>query len=300
MARIAAAFSLVAVAVGGARAALNTHVIWPDTSAAGHVPPGTVTVSLAAPADSSDGATFNASALVPGTTVATAIDLVVNTSLRPYTITVTTMATSSSLLDQDPRTGLRLTIDRCSIPWEPVPGTARPGYRCPGRSVSVLAPRPVLTSNLPLSNLDADADADEGKHHLLFSLTLPENAGNEFQGLSSTIHYTFAVRTSPKPPAVKDVVIHHVDRPGTHLRGAGPVPRSSRWRCPRVGRTDRMGALGMLCAGETLQLATSGPCRDALGDAEGCRLEDLDFGHGVWAPGKIVHPPRVLANRISV
>jgi hypothetical protein len=124
---------------------------------------------------------------VPGETAAAAVDLVVNTGAS--TVTLTTMAASSSLLDQDPVNGLRLGIDRCSVPWEA--GATRVRYRCPGRSVSVLAPRRILASSLPLSNLDAVADG--GTQHLLISLTLPESAGNEFQGLSSTIEYAFAV-----------------------------------------------------------------------------------------------------------
>jgi hypothetical protein len=126
---------------------------------------------------------------VPGETAAAAVDLVVNTGAS--TVTLTTMAASSSLLDQDPVNGLRLGIDRCSVPWEAVPGATRVRYRCPGRSVSVLVPRRILASSLPLSNLDAVADG--GTQHLLISLTLAESAGNEFQGLSSTIEYAFAV-----------------------------------------------------------------------------------------------------------
>lgn len=182
---LTAAFSFLAVLAGGT--VLNRDAIWLDT--ADHVSPGAVTVSLAAP-ESADRMTFDAPALAPGDTAATPIDLVTSLSSgKASTATLTTIATSSSLLDQDPVNGLRLTIDRCSVPWEALPAAIRVSYRCSGDRVSVVASRPVRASNVPLSNLDAgDGPA---KQHLLFSLTLPATAGNEFQGLSSTIEYVF-------------------------------------------------------------------------------------------------------------
>jgi hypothetical protein len=182
LARTAGVFLL---AVLGARAVVNSHVVWLDASPAARVSPGPVAVSLPGAAE---GVTLDTPGLVPGETAAAAVDLVVNTGAS--TVTLTTMAASSSLLDRDPVNGLRLG-NRCSVPWEAVPGATRVRYRCPGRSVSVLVPRRILASSLPLSNLDAVADG--GTQHLLISLTLPESAGNEFQGLSSTIEYAFAV-----------------------------------------------------------------------------------------------------------
>lgn len=170
----------------------DTHVIRLDTNSANHVSRGRITVSLAAP-DTAAGVSLDSPGLVSGETAATVVDLV-NTSSRRSTVALTTIATSSSLLDQDPVNGLQLAIDRCSAPWEPVPGATRPGYRCPGRTVSVLVRRPVLVSNLALSNLDAGDQG--GKQHLCLSLTLPESAGNEFQGLSSTIQYRFTALRS--------------------------------------------------------------------------------------------------------
>jgi hypothetical protein len=183
----AAALSLL-VLLGG-RAALNSDLIRLETSSANHVSDGRMTVSLAAPGTAAD-VTLDSPGLVPGETEATAVDLVDTPTTSA--VALSTMAASSSLLDQDPVNGLQLAIDRCSAPWRAVPGATRVRYRCPGRSVSVLAPRPVLGSNLPLSNLD---DGDHaGEQHLLLALTLPESAGNEFQGLSTTVQYRF---TSP-------------------------------------------------------------------------------------------------------
>lgn len=173
--------ALSLLALLGGRAALDSNVIRLET--ANHVPGDRITVSLAAAAD----VTLDSPALAPGETATAGIDLV-DTSTASA-VALSTVATSSSLLDQDPVNGLQLAIDRCSAPWEAVPGASRARYRCPGRSVSVLAPRPVLGSNLPLSNLDGGARA--GEHHLLLALTLPESAGNEFQGLSTTIRYRF-------------------------------------------------------------------------------------------------------------
>ena len=50
-------------------------------------------------------------------------------------------------------------------------------------------------SNVPLSNLAGEGGRT--KQHLLVSLTLPESAGDEFQGLSSVFEYVFAASWSP-------------------------------------------------------------------------------------------------------
>jgi hypothetical protein len=73
LARTAAFFLL---AVLGARAVLNTHVVWLGTNAANHVSPGTVTVSLAGRGAPADGVAFDVPRLAPGDTAATAVDLV--------------------------------------------------------------------------------------------------------------------------------------------------------------------------------------------------------------------------------
>ena len=161
------------LAILGATILLHPDVVRFETASAS---PARITVRAAGPG--SPGVAFDIPPLAPGDSAATAVDL---DSSSP--VTLTTTATISSLLDQDAHDGLRLTIERCSVPWVP----ASVVYRCPGSSDSLLAPRPVLMSDLPILDIPPAAT-----QHLLLSLTLPASAGNEFQGLSSSIQYRFA------------------------------------------------------------------------------------------------------------
>jgi hypothetical protein len=133
--------------------------------------------------------TLDFSGLFPGATVTAPVDLVKASRGSPFTVALTMTPTSSSLLTEDPVNGLQLAVDRCSVPWEPVAESPRTDYRCPTRTVSVLALRPVRMDNVPLQNLEVD---DHTTQHLLLSSTLPKGAGNEFQGLSATMDYSFA------------------------------------------------------------------------------------------------------------
>lgn len=128
--------------------------------------------------------------LVPGDTAEVAADLMTDGARpwRPVRLTIT--ATTTSLLDQDHRDGLQLAIRRCATPWAVVSAGPRPTYDCPAGSVPVLAPRPLVGRGMTLSGLDGDDTS--GTRHLLFSFALPESAGNEFQGLSSTVEYLFS------------------------------------------------------------------------------------------------------------
>lgn len=182
---------LLLLAVFGVRAVVTTPVVRLDADPAGRRSPGPVTVSLAAPGGTTDGVSFDTPGLAPGDTVALRVDLVMRASSRAPTATLTTTATSSSLLDQDPVDGLQLAIDRCGVPWEKVPAARHRAYRCPGRRLPVLAPRPILGRSVRLSNLDA---AGKSRPHLLLLVTLPRSAGNEFQGLSSRIDYAFSAK----------------------------------------------------------------------------------------------------------
>lgn len=186
MGGLLAATAALSVLVLSGRA-VSTHLIRLDTNSGSHISSGPIPVSLEFPGVAA-GLALDSAGFVPGDTAATVVDLVSASSARASTLTLTTTATSSSLLDQDPVNGVQLAIDRCSVSWEALPGATRLRYRCSGRRVPVVAPRPVLVGNVPLPNLDAAA----GKRHLLVSLTLPESAGNEFQGLSSTIRCAFA------------------------------------------------------------------------------------------------------------
>jgi len=149
---------------------------------------GTVTIALGATGASTNRLNINASAVAPGDTIQRSADLSNSGSLDLASVTLTTSASPSSLLDTDATNGLQMVIDKCSQAWTEAgpPYT----YTCGGSTSSVLSSRPVIQSGVSLSNLSAlTAGATD---HLRVTLTFPSGAGNSFQNKSSTIQYTFA------------------------------------------------------------------------------------------------------------
>jgi predicted ribosomally synthesized peptide with SipW-like signal peptide len=127
-----------------------------------------------------------ASPIAAGDTMQRAIDLSYSGTISFGSVTLTTSATSSSLLDTDATNGLQIAIDRCSQAWtESGPPYT---YTCGGSSSSVLASRALIGSAIALSNLTLTAGSTD---HLRVTVTLPSSADNTLQNKSSTIDYTF-------------------------------------------------------------------------------------------------------------
>jgi hypothetical protein len=178
-------FCLVAVALG--LAGIGSYATFTaQTSAQAHtVSSGTMTLTIPA-AGASNRLTVGASDIAPGDTLQRAFNLTSGGSIDPASITLTSSASPSSLLDSDATNGLQMVIDKCSVAWTEAgpPYT----YTCGGSTSSVLASRAVVGSNIALSNLTLTAGSTD---FLRLTLTLPSAAGNTFQGLSSTISYQF-------------------------------------------------------------------------------------------------------------
>ena len=182
---------LATVAVLGAAASiagLGTFATFTSTTSASHtVSSGTVTIALGATGASTNRLNVDASAIAPGDTIQRSVDLLNQGTLDLASVTLTTSASPSSLLDTDTSNGLQMAIDKCSVAWTEAgpPYT----YTCSGSTSTVLASRPVIGSNLTLSNLSAlTAGATD---HLRVTLTFPSGAGNTLQSQSSTITYAF-------------------------------------------------------------------------------------------------------------
>ena len=75
---------------------------------------GTVTVALGATGASTNRLNINASAIVAGDTMQRSVDLNVPAGSTCASITLTTTASPSSLLDTDTTDGLQMVIDKCS------------------------------------------------------------------------------------------------------------------------------------------------------------------------------------------
>jgi len=182
---------LATVAVLGAAASiagLGTYATWTSTTSQSQsISSGTVTIALGATGAATNRLNIGASALAPGDTIQRSVDLTNSGTIDLASVTLTTSATTSSLLDTDATNGLQMVIDKCSQAWTEAgpPYT----YTCGGTTSSVLASRAVIGSNLSLSSLGATTAG--ATDHLRVTLTLPSGAPNALQNQSSTVSYTF-------------------------------------------------------------------------------------------------------------
>ena len=148
---------------------------------------GTVTIALGATGASTNRLNVDATAIAPGDTIQRSVDLIDQGTINLASVTLTTSATTSSVLDTDGTNGLQMVIDKCSQAWTEAgpPYT----YTCGGSTSSVLTSRAVIQTGVTLSNLSSLTAGNTD--HLRVTLTFPSGAGNSFQNKSSTIQYTF-------------------------------------------------------------------------------------------------------------
>ena len=182
--------SLAVISAAASIAGLGTFATFTSsTSASQSVSSGTVTIALGATGASTNRLTVGASNIAPGDTIKRSVDLIDSGSIDLASITLTTNATTSSLLDTDATNGLQMVIDRCSNAW--TEGGTAPAYTytCSGATSTVLASRAIVGTNLALSNLSALTNGVTD--HLRVTLSFPSAAPNSFQNQSSTVQYTF-------------------------------------------------------------------------------------------------------------
>jgi spore coat-associated protein N len=185
--RLTLSVALILIAVG----LVGVGAFATFTSSAGvsqSITSGTVTIALGATGSANNRLDIAATGVVPGDTIERAVN-VSNTGNQDFaSISLTTTASPSSLLDTDATDGLQMLIQRCSVAW--TEGGAAPAYTytCSGTTSTVLSSRAVIGSAIALGNLAVTAGST---NHLRVTLNLPSTAGNTLQGLSSTITYTF-------------------------------------------------------------------------------------------------------------
>jgi spore coat-associated protein N len=173
----------------GALATVGTYSLFTSTvSGTQTISSGTVTIALGAsgPANRLSVAATN---IAPNDTIQRAVNLLNTGTIDLSAVTLTTTATTSSLLDTDATNGLQMVIDRCSVAWTEtiVPGGFT--YTCSGTTSAVIATRPVIGATIAMPGLSALTAA--GTDFLRVTLTLPGTAGNTFQNRTSTIDYAF-------------------------------------------------------------------------------------------------------------
>ena len=185
-----ALLALASVVLGVALAGSGVLATWTATTSAGNtLAAGTVLIALGNTGASTNRLTVNASGLVPGDTVQRSFDITNTGSQDMASVTLTNTASPSSLLDTDTTHGLQMVVDRCSAAWTESGSSPAFSYSCSGSTTTILSSRPVIQSALAMSGLSALTAG--GTDHLRLTLTFPSTAGSTFQGLSSTLTYSF-------------------------------------------------------------------------------------------------------------
>jgi spore coat-associated protein N len=149
---------------------------------------GTVTIALGATGTANNRLDVAATGVVPGDTIQRAVN-VSNTGNQDFaSISLTTTASTSSLLDTDATNGLQMVIERCSVAWTESGSAPAYTYTCSGTTSTVVSSRAIIGSGLTFSNVLLTAGST---NNLRVTLTLPSTAGNTLQGLTSVISYAF-------------------------------------------------------------------------------------------------------------
>jgi spore coat-associated protein N len=182
--------SAALVAAAASVAGLGTYGAFTSTTAAtASAGSGTVDVALGADGTAANRLSVASTGLVAGDTVQRAATLTNSGNQNLAAVTLTTAATSSSLLDTDATNGLQVAIDKCSVAWTEAGTAPAYTYTCSGTTTPVLAARQVIGANLALTNLTSVTAGNTD--YLRVTATLPASAGNGFQGLSSVVGFTF-------------------------------------------------------------------------------------------------------------
>lgn len=180
---IVGALSVVGAAV--AVAGLSTFGQFTDSTSPVNtqVDSGVVSVDVSSPAGAS--VPFSGGSMLAGDSRSALVDLVNNGTTRLASVTLTSTATTSSVLDQDTVNGLQLTVESCSVAWSN-PGSVP---SCSGTLRSYFT-QPIIMANAPLAG--SDALAAGATDHLKLTAALPSTAtGGAFGGATSNLNFVF-------------------------------------------------------------------------------------------------------------
>lgn len=183
---IVASVAALALAGGGFSAfQASPPAVWSPLSTA------TVAISLSS-TGSTGSLSVGAQNLVPGDTVQREVKLS-NTGTAPIgAVTLAATVSPSNLLSTDTTDGLQVEAQTCSTAWTAT-SLADGGYTyaCSGPVTSVIAREPIgsLASSTPLTAVGSIPVS--GSANLVITVSLPSTAGNTYQGMTTTIDYTF-------------------------------------------------------------------------------------------------------------
>lgn len=190
-------FSVAAVGGAAGLAGLGTFAAFTDTgTGTQQITAGTVNVDLGT--NAGNRLSVVAEGLVPGDTIQRRVTLTNSGNQNLASLTLTTAATTSSSMNTDTTDGLQMKIDKCAgaLGWREQ-GTGPYTYTCDqatagdnaGTRTTVLARRPIIGTNIALSNISALTAGQTDD--MVVTADLPTTAPNTMQGQSSVIDYTF-------------------------------------------------------------------------------------------------------------
>ena len=185
--KVLASAALLAAAAGAA--GLGTFGSFTSTTSASEaVSSGNVTIALGA-SGAANRLSVAATGIVPGDTIQRAVTLSNTGDQNLSGVTLTTTATTSSVLDTDAANGLQVKIEKCSTAWAESGTAPAYTYNCTGTKTTVLASQPIIGSNVAMTGLSALTAGSTD--NLVVTVNLPTSADNTFQGKSSTVNFAF-------------------------------------------------------------------------------------------------------------
>lgn len=179
--------SLGILGAAAAVAGLGTFGTFTDSTAPlnASVNTGTLSINLT-PANDTGTLSMTAAGFIPGDSLSRSVNLVNDGSSAFSSLSLTGAVTgTANALTTDMNNGLKLSVQACSVPWTKPTATT---YTCPGTTKAMVTNAPATGATVlptPASLTSGGVD------HLVVTLALPTTAGNEFQGLSSSLALTF-------------------------------------------------------------------------------------------------------------
>lgn len=185
--------SLGIVGAAAAVAGMGTFGTFTDSTAPlnASVNTGTLSINLT-PANDTAALAMSATNMVPGDSLARSVDLVNDGTAAFSSLSLISTASASNVLSTDLTNGLKLGVESCSVTWTKT--TAANGaavYTCTGGTKTTKLPTaPAVQANGVLAT-PASVNAG-GVDHLVVTLSLPADAGNNFQGLTNSVAVSFS------------------------------------------------------------------------------------------------------------
>ncbi len=190
--------SVGAVGLAAGIAGLGTFAAFTDTDTGSHtIVSGTVNINLGA-SGADNRLSVGATGLVPGDSLQRRAKLTNAGNQDLASVTLTTTAGTSSLLDTDATAGLQMKLEKCAGALGWLESATTPyTYTCNsvvsgdnlGTRTTVLARRAVIGSAIALSSMSSLTAA--AVDDMVLTVDLPSTTGNTFQGLTSILTYTF-------------------------------------------------------------------------------------------------------------